>query len=138
MKRIKNKKSQDNSHINLMFTAMYKIKSKRNFILISKAVEEFKGKIKKISLLVTLYLLDPKQKVMLDSTFEFYQFKKGYNSKIVGDLVKMLGDDLISYKDDQGNLNADLLTPRRMLSVFEIIKNFKFKDACSVVTEIPC
>ncbi len=136
MKQNKNIKEQAEECIDLMFTPMCRILSGGNMILISKAVEEFRGKIKKVSLLVSLNTSDPSGKGYQNTSLEFYELKKGFNSKIVGDLLKMLGDDLIGLRDNQGRLSDDLSIPRSIDSVVEIIKSLKFKNPRSIVNEI--
>lgn len=120
-----------------MFTPMCRILSGGNMILISKAVEEFRGKIRKVSLLVALYLPDLIRKRYHDATSEFYEFKNGLNSEIVADLLKMLGNDLVSLNDHEGQPNIDLSVPRDIASVVGIVKNLKFKNPRSRVDEIP-
>ena len=71
-------------------------------ILISKAVEEFRSKTIKVSLLVSLYLPDPGRKRYHDATFQFYEFKNGLNAEVLSDILKMLGDDLVSFNDHEG------------------------------------
>jgi hypothetical protein len=136
MKQNKNIKDQADECINLTFTPMYRILSGRTYVLISKAVEEFRGKINKVSLLVSLKLLEPNGKGYQDTSLEFYEFKKGLNSKLVGDILKMLGDDLVSLKDHEGRPYIDLSVPRDIASVVEIIKSLKFKNPRSIVNEI--
>ncbi len=136
MKRNKNVKKQTQECIDLMFTPMLRILSGGNMILISKAVEEFRGKIRKVSLLVALYLPDLVRKRYHDATSEFYEFKNGLNSKTVADLLRMLGDDLVSFNNNQGQPNIDLSVPRDIASVVEIVKNLKFKNPRSRVDEI--
>jgi hypothetical protein len=136
MKRNKNVKKQTQEYIDLMFTPMLRILSGGNMILISKAVEEFRGKIRKVSLLVALYLPDLIRKRYHDATSEFYEFKNGLNSKIVADLLRMLGDDLVSFNNNQGMANIDQSVPRDIACVVEIVKNLKFKNPRSRVDEI--
>ena len=106
-------------------------------ILISKAVEEFRSKTIKVSLLVALYLPDPGRKRYQDATSEFYEFKDGLNSEVVADLLKIMGDDLVSFKDHEGKPKIDLSVPRDIASVVEIVKSLKFKNPRSRVDEIP-
>jgi hypothetical protein len=136
MKRNKNVKKQTQEYIDLMFTPMLRILSGGNMILISKAVEEFRGKIRKVSLLVALYLPDLVRKRYHDATSEFYEFKNGLNSKIVADLLRMLGDDFVSFNNNQGMANIDQSVPRDIPCVVEIVKNLKFKNPRSRVDEI--
>ena len=137
MKRKKNIKKQTRKCIDLIFTPMLRILSGGNMILISKAVEEFRSKTIKVSLLVALYLPDPSRKRYHDATSEFYEFKDELNSEVVADLLKMLGDDLVSFKDHEGKPNIDLSVPRDIASVVEIVKGLKFKNPRSRVDEIP-
>ena len=106
-------------------------------ILISKAVEEFRSKTTKVSLLVALYLPDLIRKRYHDATSQFYEFKNGLNSEVVADLLKMLGDDLVSFKDHAGKPNIDLSAARDIASVVEIVKSLKFNNPRSRVDEIP-
>ena len=101
MKRNKNVKKQTQECIDLIFTPMLRILSGGNMILISKAVEEFRSKTIKVSLLVSLYLPDPSRKRYHDATFQFYEFKNGLNPEVVADLLNMLGDDLVSLNDHE-------------------------------------
>ena len=105
-------------------------------ILISKAVEEFRSKTIKVSLLVSLYLPDPSRKRYHDATFQFYEFKDGLNSEIVADLLRMLGDDLVSLNDNQRKPNIEVSAARDIASVVQIVKSLKFKNPRSRVDEI--
>ena len=136
MKRNKNVKKQTQECIDLIFTPMLRILSGGNMILISKAVEEFRSKTIKVSLLVSLYLPDPGRKRYHDATFQFYEFKNGLNSELVADILKMLGDDLISLNDNQRNPNIEVSAARDIASVVEIVKSLKFKNPRSRVDEI--
>ena len=137
MKRKKNIKKQTQECIDLIFTPMLRILSGGNMILISKAVEEFRSKTIKVSLLVSLYLPDPGRKRYHDATFQFYEFKNELNSELVADLLKMLGDDLVSLNNHEGKPNIDLSAARDIASVVEIVKSLKFKNPRSRVDEIP-
>ena len=137
MKRNKNVKKQTQECIDLIFTPMLRILSGGNMILISKAVEEFRSKTIKVSLLVSLYLPDPSRKRYHDATFQFYEFKDGLNSEIVADILRMLGDDLVSLNDNQRNPNIEVSAARDIASVVEIVKSLKFKNPRSRVDKIP-
>ena len=137
MKRNKNVKKQTQECIDLIFTPMLRILSGGNMILISKAVEEFRSKTIKVSLLVALYLPDPSRKRYHDATSEFYEFKDGLNSEIVADILRMLGDDLVSLNDNQRKPNIEVSAARDIASVVEIVKSLKFKNPRSRVDEIP-
>ena len=136
MKRKKNIKKQTQECIDLIFTPMLRILSGGNMILISKAVEEFRSKTIKVSLLVSLYLPDPSRKRYHDATFQFYEFKDGLNSEIVADLLRMLGDDLVSLNDNQRKPNIEVSAARDIASVVQIVKSLKFKNPRSRVDEI--
>jgi hypothetical protein len=116
---------------------MLRILSGGNMIMISKAVEEFRSKTIKVSLLVSLYLPDLGRKRYHDATFQFYEFKNGLNSEVLSDILKMLGDDLVSFNDHEGKPNIEVSAARDMASVVEIVKSLKFKNPRSRVDEIP-
>ena len=137
MKRNKNVKKQTQECIDLIFTPMLRILSGGNMILISKAVEEFRSKTIKVSLLVSLYLPDPSRKRYNDATFQFYEFKNELNAELVADLLKMLGDDLVSLNNHEGKPNIEVSAARDIASVVEIVKSLKFKNPRSRVDEIP-
>ena len=137
MKRKKNIKKQTQECIDLIFTPMLRILSGGNMILISKAVEEFRSKTIKVSLLVALYLPDLIRKRYHDATSQFYEFKNRLNSEVVADLLKMLGDDLVSLNDNQRKPNIEVSAARDIASVVQIVKSLKFKNPRSRVDEIP-
>ena len=137
MKRKKNIKKQTRKCIDLIFTPMLRILSGGNMILISKAVEEFRSKTIKVSLRVALYLPDPNRKGYQDANSRSFEFKDGLNSEIVADLLKRLGNDLVSFNDHEGKPNIDFSAARDIASVVEIVKSLKFKNPRSRVDEIP-
>ena len=137
MKRNKNIKKQTQECINLTFTPMLRILSGGNMILISKAVEEFRSKTIKVSLRVALYLPDPNGKGYQDAKSRSFEFKNGLNSEVLSDILKMLGDDLVSLNDHEGTPNIEVSAARDIASVVKIVKSLKFKNSRSIVDEIP-